>query len=89
MQPGTVTGLKAQLQDGNIRVSWNKNRDVDLLGYNIFLNNEWVGTVDKNAVSFIISREKVNKIKTRPLEVAIEAFDYDGEASQKRAKVTL
>ena len=89
MQPATVTGLKAQLQDGKIRVSWNKNKDVDLLGYNIFLNKEWVGTVDENAVSFIISREKVNKIKTRPLEVTIEAFDYDGEASQTRAKVTL
>lgn len=89
MQPATVTGLKAQLQNGNIQVSWNKNKDVDLLGYNIFLNKEWVGTVDENASSFIISREKVDKIKSRPLEVTIEAFDYDGEASQTRAKVTL
>ncbi|MGN0143421.1 MAG: glycoside hydrolase family 25 protein [Clostridium sp.] len=89
MQPEIVTGLKAQMKNGKIYVSWNRNRDVDLLGYNIFLNKEWVGTVDENATSYVISGEKINKIKTRPLEVTIEAFDYDGEASQTRAKVRL
>ena len=89
MQPGNVRGLRARMENGKIYVSWNKNSDVDLLGYNIFLNKEWVGTVDENATNYVISANKVNNIKTRPLEVTIEAFDYDGETSKNRAKVRV
>ena len=88
-QPGNVTGLKARMENGKIYVSWNKNSDSDLLGYNIFLNKEWVGTVDENDTSYVISANKVKGITTRPLEVTIEAFDYDGETSKNRAKVRL
>lgn len=89
MQPATVSGLKARLESGRIYVSWDKNSDSDLLGYNIFLNKEWVGTVDENDTSYIISSDKIKNIKTRPLEVSIEAFDYDGETSKNRAKVRV
>lgn len=89
MQPATVSGLKAGLEDGKIYVSWDKNNDSDLLGYNIFLNKEWVGTVDENDTSYTISQDKIKNIKTRPLEVSIEAFDYDGETSKNRAKVRV
>ena len=73
IQPDIITGLKAVLEKGNIRVTWNKNNDVDLLGYNIFLNNEWVGTVDENATSYII--KNVGKVDPEKLFVTIEAFD--------------
>lgn len=89
MQPATVKGLKARLENGKIYVSWDRNNDSDLLGYNIFLNKEWVGTVDENDTSYVISADKVKNITTRPLEVSIEAFDYDGETSKSRAKVKL
>lgn len=89
MQPATVNGLKARLENGKIHVSWDRNNDSDLLGYNIFLNKEWVGTVDENDTSYVISADKVKNITTRPLEVSIEAFDYDGETSKSRAKVKL
>lgn len=89
MQPATVKGLKARLENGNIHVSWDRNNDSDLLGYNIFLNKEWVGTVDENDTSYVISADKVKNITTRPLEVSIEAFDYDGETSKSRAKVKV
>lgn len=88
-QPRVVTGLQARFQGGNINVSWNRNTDVDLLGYNLFVNREWVGTVDENATSYVIRSNKINVKKNAPVEVAIEAFDYDGETSKTRAKVNL
>lgn len=89
MQPKDVSGLRARLENGKIYVSWNKNSDSDLLGYNIFLNKEWVGTVEADDTSFVIGADKVKQISARPLEVSIEAFDYDGETSFNRAKVRL
>ncbi|GKU30552.1 hypothetical protein CFB3_26590 [Clostridium folliculivorans] len=89
IQPGNVSGLSARFQNGNIYVSWNRNNDVDLLGYNIFLNKEWVGTVDENATSYLIIADKIPTNKNTPLEVSIEAFDYDGETSKVRSSVNL
>jgi len=88
-QPGVVNGLQARFQGGNIYASWNKNKDIDLLGYNIFVNKEWVGTVDENATNYLISENKIKTQKNVPIEVSIEAFDYDGETSKTRAKVNL
>ena len=88
-QPDNVTGLQARFQNGNINVSWNRNNDVDLLGYNLFVNKEWVGTVDENATNFTITSNKINVKKNTPIEVSIEAFDYDGETSKVRSKVNL
>ena len=88
-QPDVVAGLQARFENGNISVSWNKNGDIDLLGYNIFVNREWVGTVDENATSYLVSRDKIKSKKNVPIEVSIEAFDYDGETSKIRAKVNL
>ena len=88
-QPDNVTGLQAKFENGNIYVSWNRNRDIDLLGYNIFVNKEWAGTVDENDTNYLITRDKMKIQKNMPIEVAIEAFDYDGETSKVRAKVNL
>ena len=88
-QPDNVTGLQAKFENGNIYVSWNRNKDIDLLGYNIFVNKEWVGTVDENDTNYLITRDKMKIQKNMPIEVAIEAFDYDGETSKVRAKVNL
>jgi GH25 family lysozyme M1 (1,4-beta-N-acetylmuramidase) len=88
-QPDVVTGLQARFQNGNIYVSWNRNNDVDLLGYNIFLNKEWVATVEENVTNYLITKNKIKLAKNVPVEVSIEAFDYDGETSKTRAKVNL
>ena len=88
-QPDDVKGLKARLENGNIYVSWNRNEDTDLLGYNIFVNNEWVATVDKDDTSYIINKNKFKIPKPGNISVTIEAFDYDGETSKRRAKVML
>ncbi|OOM74401.1 lysozyme M1 precursor [Clostridium puniceum] len=88
-QPDIVTGFQARFENENIYASWNRNSDIDLLGYNIFVNKEWVGTVDENATSYLITRDKIKLKKNVPIEVSIEAFDYDGETSKARAKANL
>lgn len=89
MQPYPVKGLKAKFENGKIHVTWTKSTDSDLLGYNIFLNGEWVGTVDAQDTEFLIDELKISKTKYHPYTVSIEAFDYDGEVSKSRTKVTV
>lgn len=88
--PRRVTGLRAGISDGNINVTWNKNTDVDLNGYNLFLNGNWVKTLNKNTTSTFIPISKfINLIpKDSPYIVSISAFDLDGDSSP-RAAVTL
>ena len=89
IQPSVVTGLKARRDGNNIVVTWNKVPDIDLLGYNIFANNYWVGTVDENDTQYIIKGAEYPIVKAPSISITIEAFDYDGETSPKRAKVNL
>lgn len=89
MQPKQVQGLKAENRGANILVTWRKNTDVDLLGYNIFVNGYWSGTVDKNDTEFIINKKEIGAVPGKKLNITIEAFDYDGETSKIRSKVTI
>lgn len=86
IQPANVKGLKAQFEGNNIRVNWDMIPSIDLLGYNIFVDNYWAGTVGKDDVEFIISK---TKYPSKTLTISIEAFDYDGEVSKIRSKVTI
>ncbi|WP_411170011.1 glycoside hydrolase family 25 protein [Clostridium sp. MB05] len=88
-QPRQVRGLNAIKEGGLLKVSWMKNTDVDLLGYNIFENGYWIGTVDKGDTSFQIRLSELPVKTTSPVTISIEAFDYDGETSQVRSKVTV
>ena len=89
VQPSQVKGLTATMDNEYIYVSWNKNSDIDLLGYNIFVDNYWVGTVDKKDTTYKIPLKRIFKPKSRILDISIEAFDYDGETSQIRSRVKL
>lgn len=89
MQPSNVTGLKARKEGSNIIVTWNRVPDVDLLGYNIFVNGYWVGTVDEKDTEFKIPINTLNVPKGSKINITIEAFDYDGDTSKKRAKFIL
>ncbi len=89
LQPKQVSGLNIARDNEYIFVTWNKNRDIDLLGYNIFIDNYWVGTVDKDDTSFKIPLSTIYKPKNRELTISIEAFDYDGETSQIRSKYKI
>lgn len=88
MQPRQITGLSAYVDNGELVVTWNKNNDADLLGYNLFQNGYWIGTVGKDDRSFRISTSQL-PVKTGRTTIAIEAFDSDGETSQIRSKVQI
>lgn len=88
-QPSIVTGLKAIESGGQVIVSWSRVPDVDLLGYNIFANGNWLGTVDAEDTEFRIARSKIPVKTGTAVKIAVEAFDYDGEVSKRRATVTL
>ena len=89
MQPKQVRNLNAVKEGGMLKVTWSKNTDSDLLGYNIFENGYWIGTVDKEDTSFEIKISQLPVKTNVPVTISIEAFDYDGETSQVRTKVTL
>lgn len=89
VQPDQVSGLRASRVGSRINISWNRNDDVDLSGYNLFANNYWIGTVDANDTSFNIG---INQLPFRPtgqIRISIEAFDFDGETSKVRSVVTI
>ncbi|MGL4774303.1 MAG: GH25 family lysozyme [Clostridium sp.] len=89
IQPRSVKGLKVVKNGNNLVISWNKNTDVDLLGYNLFANGNWIGTVDKEDTSFKIKINQLGIDTNQKVTISIEAFDYDGETSKERTKVTL
>ena len=89
MQPKQIRNLNAVKEGGMLKVTWSKNTDSDLLGYNIFENGYWIGTVDKEDTSFEIKISQLPVKTNVPVTISIEAFDYDGETSQVRTKVTV
>ena len=78
------------LRKGNVlNVSWKKNTDTDLLGYNIFANNYWIGTVDADDTNFSININQLPFTVNGPIKISIEAFDRDGETSKNRSSFTI
>lgn len=88
MQPKQVKGLNAYVDNGVLYISWDGNTDEDLLGYNLFQNGYWIGTVGKDDARFRINTSEL-PAKTSKSTISIEAFDNDGETSQVRSKVQL
>lgn len=90
-QPETVRGLQASKDNTNIYVRWRRNPDIDLAGYNVFVNGNWMDTVEKDATSTTIPLSKVINVvpKGTAYVVSIEAFDTDGEVSPQRASVNI
>lgn len=89
MQPGFVENLFITKKNNQLIITWNRNQDIDLLGYNIFENNYWIGTVDSEDTEFVIDISELPVPLNRTVTISIEAFDYDGETSKTRAKVTI
>ena len=54
MQPRNVRNFRAVPIGQEIRLTWTPNTDVDLGGYNIFINSNYVTTVGRNANSYIL-----------------------------------
>ncbi|GAA0125922.1 hypothetical protein UT300019_18240 [Clostridium sp. CTA-19] len=87
-QPRVVKNLKAYAGKNNIYVTWSRNTDKDLNGYNLFLNSEYVATVGRDSVEFNIKLDKPFNPNAK-YEVSIEAFDLGGDFSPSRAKVIV
>lgn len=89
MQPAAVKNFVAKVVGNIVQLTWNKNTEIDLLGYNVFVDNYWIGTIDKPKNSYSIPISKLYKPYGRNVVISIEAFDIDGDTSQVRSKVNL
>lgn len=88
-QPRNVSGLNVSRKGNTLNISWKKNTDTDLVGYNIFANNYWIGTVDAKDTSFSINTNQLPFKVSGPIKISIEAFDNDGETSKRRSSFTI
>ena len=88
-QPRNVSGLTVSRKGNTLNISWRKNTDTDLVGYNIFANNYWIGTVDAKDTSFSINTNQLPFKVSGPIKISIEAFDNDGETSKRRSSFTI
>lgn len=88
-QPRNVSGLTVSRKGNTLNISWKKNTDTDLVGYNIFANNYWIGTVDAKDTSFSINTNQLPFKVSGPIKISIEAFDNDGETSKRRSSFTI
>ena len=89
IQPRNVSGLTVSRKGNTLNISWKKNTDTDLVGYNIFANNYWIGTVDAKDTSFSINTNQLPFKVSGPIKISIEAFDNDGETSKRRSSFTI
>ncbi|SHE34469.1 glycoside hydrolase family 25 protein [Clostridium fallax] len=87
--PSNVSGLSASMDKNYIYVTWNANRDKDLMGYNIYVNSNYIKTLGKGVNYYRIPRSTISVPINRPIEIGVEAFDSSGEFSKNRSKVTL
>lgn len=88
-QPSIVQKLRAVIEGNKLKITWNRVDDIDLLGYNIFANNYWIGTVNENDTEFIINKNELPVSLDKKVTISIEAFDHDGETSKIRSKVII
>ena len=88
-QPRNVSGLTVSRKGNTLNIIWKKNTDTDLVGYNIFANNYWIGTVDAKDTSFSINTNQLPFKVSGPIKISIEAFDNDGETSKRRSSFTI
>ena len=88
-QPRNVSGLTVSRKGNTLNISWKKNTDTDLVGYNIFANNYWIGTVDAKDTSFSINTNQLPFKVSGPIKISIEEFDSDGETSKRRSSFTI
>lgn len=89
MQPSIIQNLRVIDQGSQLKITWDRVNDVDLLGYNLFENNYWIGTVDAKDTEFIVNKNELPVPFRKGIKISIEAFDYDGETSKKRARIEV
>lgn len=87
-QPRSVRDFRAMATGQEIRMNWTKNTDIDLGGYNIFINSNYVTTLGRDANSYVLKLANKPSLGERYI-MSIEAFDTDGDFSQERASANV
>ncbi len=87
-QPRNVRDFRAVATGQEIRMNWTKNTDIDLGGYNIFINSNYVTTLGRDANSYVLKLANKPSLGERYI-MSIEAFDTDGDFSQERASANV
>lgn len=87
-QPRSVRDFRAVATGQEIRMNWTKNTDIDLGGYNIFINSNYVTTLGRDANSYVLKLANKPSLGERYI-MSIEAFDTDGDFSQERASANV
>lgn len=87
--PENVSCLKAYKSSGKIYTSWCQVPGQYILGYNIFVNSNYAGTVPETAKSYVINASNFYLPKGNPINITIEAFDKFGGVSLKRSLFTI
>ncbi len=82
--PRDVTGLRVFEDDENIYIAWNPNSDSDLAGYNIFLNGNYISTLNTNRTVYVINKRQYGITPGDAVTVGVEAFDNTGDFSRNR-----
>jgi len=87
-QPRSVRDFRAVATGQEIRMNWTPNTDIDLGGYNIFINSNYVTTLGRDANSYVLKLANKPRLGERYI-MSIEAFDTDGDFSQERASANV
>ncbi|WP_346962281.1 glycoside hydrolase family 25 protein [Clostridium sp.] len=88
MQPRKVRNFRAVATGQEIRLTWTPNTDIDLGGYNIFINSNYVTTLGRDANSYVLKLANKPSVGEKYI-MSIEAFDTDGDFSQERASANV
>lgn len=89
MPPEKVSTLSASKVGNIIHVKWEKIKNGDVSGYNLYLNNAYAGTASKDATTFKIDASKFKIPAGTPLIVSIEPFDLDNEFATERTETRV
>lgn len=89
MPPSAVTGLNAYISGNKIFVNWTANKEDDLNGYNVFVNDNYAGTLPRKATKIVIDKSRFYLPKGKPIKISIEAFDITGDFSKERTEYIL
>ncbi|XZK20584.1 GH25 family lysozyme [Clostridium perfringens] len=89
MPPSAVTGLNAYISGNKIFVNWTANKEDYLNGYNVFVNDNYAGTLPRKATKIVIDKSRFYLPKGKPIKISIEAFDITGDFSKERTEYIL
>ncbi len=87
--PRNVTGFRVFEDENNLYLTWDPNTDSDIAGYNIFLNGNYVATLNKDRTTYVLSKRDRNISPGEVVTLGVEAFDTKGDFSNDRTVIEI